>query len=110
MDRYLTKPIDTDALLVEINTLLRQAPADKTVLVADENASTAEALSLVLVEKGYTVHHVADRTAFLEKAITSQPDIIIASAEFSEAQGVIQRLRLEEHLPNISVLLYQKKV
>ena len=110
VDRYLTKPIDTDALLVEIDSLLRQDPADKTVLVADENASTVKALSLVLVEKGYTVHYVADRTAFLEKAITSQPHIIIASAEFSEAQDVIQRLRLEEHLQNISVLLYQKKV
>ena len=110
VDRYLTKPIDTDALLVEIDSLLQQGPADKTVLVADENAATVKTLSLVLEERGYAVHFAADRTAFLEKAITSQPDIIIASAEFSETQDVIQRLRLEEHLQNVSVLLYQKKV
>jgi PleD family two-component response regulator len=79
------------------------------VLVADENAVTVKALSQVLAEKGYTVHEAFDRIGFLEQAITNQPDIIIANAGFSETPDVIQRLRLEEHLYNVSVLLYQKK-
>ena len=39
VDRYLTKPIDTDLLFREVGTLIEQKKSHKRVLVVDEDAS-----------------------------------------------------------------------
>ena len=38
VDRYLTKPIDTDLLFREVGTLIEQKKSHKRVLVVDEDA------------------------------------------------------------------------
>ena len=40
VDRYLTKPIDTDLLFREVGALIEQKTSHKRVLVVDEDAST----------------------------------------------------------------------
>ena len=40
VDRYLTKPIDTDLLFREVGALIEQKKSHKRVLVVDEDAST----------------------------------------------------------------------
>ena len=55
VDRYLTKPIDTDLLFREVGALLEQKKSHKRVLVVDEDTSTVKTLTDVLTSRGYTV-------------------------------------------------------
>ena len=55
VDRYLTKPIDTDLLFREVGTLIEQKKSHKRVLVVDEDASTVRTLTDVLTARGYSV-------------------------------------------------------
>lgn len=54
-DSYLSKPIDVDVLLGEIDTLLNQRSSHKHVMVVDENEDTVNSLRAVLTTKGYQV-------------------------------------------------------
>ena len=44
VDRYLTKPIDTDLLFKEVGELIEQKKSHKHVLVVDDDASTVKTL------------------------------------------------------------------
>ena len=55
IDRYLTKPIDTDLLFRDVGTLIEQKKSHKRVLVVDEDATTVKTLSDVLTARGYSV-------------------------------------------------------
>ena len=55
VDRYLTKPIDTDLLFREVGALIEQKKSHKRVLVVDEDASTVKTLTDVLTTRGYSV-------------------------------------------------------
>ncbi|MGD1873141.1 MAG: ATP-binding protein [Mastigocoleus sp.] len=55
IDRYLTKPIESQKLISEINSLLSQDISTKKVLVVDKNSSTLLTLSEVLQTQGYNV-------------------------------------------------------
>ena len=55
VDRYLTKPIDTDLLFREVGALIEQRKSHKRVLVVDEDASTVRTLTDVLTSRGYSV-------------------------------------------------------
>ena len=44
VDRYLTKPIDTDLLFREVGALIEQKKSHKRVLVVDEDATTVKTL------------------------------------------------------------------
>ena len=52
VDRYLTKPIDTDLLFREVGTLIEQKKSHKRVLVVDEDESTVRTLTDVLTARG----------------------------------------------------------
>jgi len=106
VDRYLTKPIDTDLLFREVGTLLEQRTSRKRVLVVDEDATTIRTLTDVLTARGY---HVSDaRSADLvEKAKHLQPDIIMLNSVSSTSPEVVQMLRFEKGLENVLFLVYQ---
>ena len=55
VDRYLTKPIDTDLLFREVGALIEQKKSHKRVLVVDEDSSTVKTLTDVLSTRGYSV-------------------------------------------------------
>lgn len=107
VDRYMTKPIDTPALLKEIETLLRQPPSKKNVLLVDENASTVQTLAKVLQAKGYGVVEAYDDESMIEKALVSNPDMIIVNAMLAEKRDLVKLLRFEKGLDNVSILLYR---
>lgn len=105
IERYLMKPIETDTLLHEIGTLTTQGNSSKKVLVVDEDVSTVKTLAEVLQAKGYSVVEAIDAQELREKAMTVQPYMIIANANFWERSEVIKTLRFEKGLENVFFIL-----
>ena len=106
VDRYLTKPIDTNLLFTEIGDLLEQVKSRKKVMVVDENSGTVNTLTDVLKAKGYFVVE-SDGRELVEKAVATQPDIIMINSLLSGKQEIVQTLRFEKGLENVLFLVYQ---
>ncbi len=106
VDRYLTKPIDTDLLFREVGALLEQRKSHKRVLVVDEDISTVKTLTDVLTARGYTVSE-ARGDDLVEKARAMQPDIIMLSSVASARSDAVQMLRFEKGMDNVLFLVYQ---
>jgi signal transduction histidine kinase/DNA-binding response OmpR family regulator/ligand-binding sensor domain-containing protein len=106
VDRYLTKPIDTDALIREVGALLEQGKSHRKVMVVDEDASTVKTLAEVLQARGYHVVE-ANGTELIKKAVSEKPDIIILNSLLSEKQEVVKTLRFEKGLEEVLFLVYQ---
>ncbi len=107
VDRYLTKPIDTELLFKEVGTLIEQKRSRKRVLVVDQDASTVKTLTDVLKSRGYTVTE-ARGDNLLEAAKALQPDIIMMNSVSSANPEAVQLLRFEKGLENVLFLVYQE--
>jgi CheY-like chemotaxis protein len=106
VDRYLTKPIDTDLLFREVGALLEQKTSHKHVLVVDEDTTAVKTLTDVLTARGYRVSE-ASAADLLEKARAIQPDIIMLSSVASAQSNAVQMLRFEKGMDNVLFLVYQ---
>jgi signal transduction histidine kinase/DNA-binding response OmpR family regulator len=106
VDRYLTKPIDTDLLFREVDSLIEQKKSHKRVLVVDEDATTVRTLTDVLTARGYSVIE-ARGDDFIERAVAMQPDIIMLNSVSSAQSNAVQMLRFEKGMENVLFLVYQ---
>ncbi|HRX93179.1 MAG TPA: response regulator, partial [Chitinophagaceae bacterium] len=106
VDRYLTKPIDTNLLFNEIGSLLEQGKSKKKVMIVDEDTGAINTLTDVLKAKGYTVLE-SDGKELVEKAVTNKPDIIIINSLLSGNQDIVKTLRFEKGMENVLFLVYQ---
>jgi DNA-binding response OmpR family regulator len=106
VDRYLTKPIDTEALLREVGALLQQGKSHRKVMVVDEDASTVKTLAEVLQARGYHVVE-ANGPELVKKAVAEKPDIIILNSMLSGKQELVKSLRFEKGLEDVLFLVYQ---
>ncbi|MEP7271956.1 MAG: ATP-binding protein, partial [Acidobacteriota bacterium] len=106
VDRYLTKPIDTNLLFKEVGDLLGQGKSKKKVMIVDEDATAVRTLAEVLQARGYSVVE-ANGADLVEKALSLKPDIIILNTLFSGKQEVVKTLRFEKGLENVLFLIYQ---
>ncbi len=106
VDRYLTKPIDTDLLFREVGSLIEQKKSHKRVLVVDEDESTLRTLTDVLTARGYSVLEARGED-LVERAVALQPDIIMLSSVSSAQSGAVQMLRFEKGMENVLFLVYQ---
>lgn len=106
VDRYLTKPIDTDLLFREVGTLIEQKTSHKRVLVVDEDASTVKTLTDVLTSRGYSVVE-AKGEDLVSRAVAVQPDIILLNSVTSAQSPAVRMLRFEKGLENVLFLVYQ---
>jgi CheY-like chemotaxis protein len=106
VDRYLTKPIDTDLLFREVGTLIEQKKSHKRVLVVDEDASTVKTLTDVLTARGYSVVE-AKGEDLVARAVAVQPDIILLNSVSSAQSNAARMLRFEKGLENVLFLVYQ---
>src|SRR5579863_7918603 len=106
VDRYLTKPIDTQLLFSEIGNLLEQGKSRKKIMVVDEDSVTIRTLTDVLEAKGYQVVE-SDAKELVENAIAAQPDIIILNSLISDKHEIVRTLRFEKGLENVLFLIYQ---
>ncbi len=106
VDRYLTKPIDTNLLFAEIGSLLEQGKSKKKVMVVDEDSATVNTLIEVLTTKGYDVME-SNEKELMQKAVAHQPDIIIINGVLSGNQDIVRTLRFENGLENVLFMVYQ---
>ena len=106
VDRYLTKPINTTELFAEVGSLLEQGKSKKKVMVVDEDSEAVRSLTDVLKTKGYHVVE-SDGKELMQKAISTQPDIIILNSVLSDKHEIVQSLRFEKGLENVLFLIYQ---
>ncbi|MFN7914411.1 MAG: ATP-binding protein [Vicinamibacterales bacterium] len=107
VDRYLTKPIDTDLLFREVGALIEQRKSHKRVLVVDDDASAVKTLTDVLNARGFSVTEVRGDD-LLEKARALRPDIIMISSS-DPAPAVVQTLRFEKGLENVLFYVYRQE-
>lgn len=105
IDRYYTKPVNTEHLLEGIGALISQGGSKKKVLVVDQDESTVKTLTEVLEAKGYTVVVVNDWEGWIRKAREEKPDMIIIDASFSKCYDIVKTLRFEKGLENTLLLL-----
>ena len=105
VDRYLTKPINTDILFREVGALLEQRKTHKRVLVVDDDASAVKTLTEVLKARGYSVTEARGHDLF-EKAKMLQPDIIMLSSS-DPKPDIVQTLRFEKGLENVLFFVYR---
>ncbi len=106
VDRYLTKPIDTDLLFREVGALIEQRKSHKRVLVVDEDASTVKTLTDVLTARGYSVAE-ASGDDLVARALAVQPDIILLNSVSSAQSSAVRMLRFEKGLEHVLFLVYQ---
>jgi PAS domain S-box-containing protein len=106
VDRYLTKPVDTEALLREVEALLAQGASHRKVMVVDEDSSTVKTLSDVLQARGYSVVEASSGSEAISKALTTQPSMIILNTIISEQYDIMKTLRFEKGLDNVYFLFY----
>ena len=74
-------------------------------MVVDEDSTAVRSLTDVLEAKGYNVVE-SDGKELVQKAIDTQPDIIILNSIHSGKEEV-QALRFEKGLEHVLFLLYQ---
>ncbi len=106
VDRYLTKPINTDQLFHEVEELLEQGVSKKKVLVVDEDASAVKSLTDVLSARGYKVMETSAKNLVVT-ATESQPDIIMLNAVSNGDQKVIKDLKLQKGMENVMFFIYE---
>jgi signal transduction histidine kinase/CheY-like chemotaxis protein len=106
VDRYLTKPIDTELLFKEVGALIEQKKSHKRVLVVDEDATTVRTLTDVLMARGYSVME-ARGDDLLNRAVAVKPDIIMLNSVSSARSDAVQMLRFEKGMENVLFLVYQ---
>jgi DNA-binding response OmpR family regulator len=106
VDRYLTKPIDTELLFREVGALIEQKKSHKRVLVVDEDATTVRTLTDVLTARGYSVLEARGED-LLNRAMAIKPDIIMLNSVSSAQSDAVQMLRFEKGMENVLFLVYQ---
>ena len=106
VDRYLTKPIDTEKLFHEVDELLEQGVSHKRVLVVDEDATAVKSLTDVLTARGYKVME-ANHDKLLEAASEMKPDIIMLKSLDKLEKKAINELKFQKGMENVMFFVYQ---
>lgn len=108
-DKYLIKPINSEALLKEMEILISQGTSTKKVLVVDENGSAVKALADVLQAKGYSVVEVFSTDEVLSKAKSVKPDMMIAKSLVLEHPDLVKTWRFEKELEDVFFILVNEE-
>ncbi|BAY07706.1 PAS domain S-box protein [Calothrix sp. NIES-2098] len=109
IDRYLTKPINTEQLRSEIGSLLSQGTSNKKVLVVDKNASTLKTISDVLQTQGYNVIEASNPQECIKKALSVKPDMIVIDSILSQETDLVKTLRFEKELENVLFIMLSER-
>lgn len=106
-DRYLSKPIDVEKLLGEIDSLLRQHATRKHVLVVDENDTAVTSLRDVLLAKGYHVE-VVERGDGTENMSVLLPEQAMVSGSAEQSAQVIASMQMSRGKEHVLLVVTKK--
>jgi signal transduction histidine kinase/DNA-binding response OmpR family regulator/methyl-accepting chemotaxis protein len=109
VDRYLSKPINSAALLTDIEGLLTRRAGPRQVLIVDNDAAVGQTLTQILRDKGYGVTEAQTTAEFVEKGVAANLDIILINAKFSERSPAVRAARFDQGLNNVVMLFYQSQ-
>ena len=103
-DRCLTKPINAELLLHEVQVLISQGVSHRKILVVDQDEHTVKTLVEVLKTKGFSVTEALNDADLLRQT-AAHPDVVIANSQFWQQSTAVQALKLEKGLENVLLLL-----
>src|SRR5437762_5875710 len=83
----------------------RTRVAQKTLLVADDDASIRSLLEQLLSEEGFTVLEASTGTEVVDKVKESSPDLVIMDVRMPELDGIEALSRLKASNPKTAVLI-----
>ncbi len=105
VDRYLTKPVNMEDLLSEVESLLSAGQTRRRVMVVDEDAQVLRTITGMFTANGYTAFGTSDGDEALKMAEELKPDMVIMDNETSMRLNVVKTLRFENGLENAFFLL-----
>ncbi|MEM8612567.1 MAG: response regulator [Cyanobacteria bacterium P01_H01_bin.105] len=108
VDRYLSKPINTDVLLHDVKTLLDCNNSHRQVLVVDMNASVTKTLTEFLLSQGYTVTESTIDNGGIEKILSLKPDMIVVDSAISMEHTLLSTVQFNKEIANIFIILANK--
>ncbi|WP_341531090.1 response regulator [Nostoc sp. UHCC 0302] len=108
VDRYLTKPINTEELLKEVAALTSESRAKRKVLIVDENVPAAKIITQAIQLRGFDTFEASNGQDTIEKALITKPDLIIVDSMISDKHNLINTLRVEKDLKHIFFVLLSK--
>jgi two-component system response regulator AtoC len=79
--------------------------AQKTILVADDDAAIRSLLRQVLQEDGYLVHEAATGVEVVDKVREEDPDLVIMDVRMPELDGIEALSRVKATNPRTAVLI-----
>ncbi|TNE84251.1 MAG: response regulator [Deltaproteobacteria bacterium] len=104
VDRYLTKPAETEDLLEAVRDLLEQETSPRRVLVVDQNKTMTSEIARLLELRGYQVVGTASETDFIEKAREARPDLIILESILDGHEELLRTIRYEKDLEHVYIV------
>src|SRR5207302_3164361 len=82
-----------------------QKVGQRTILVADDDASIRSLLKQLLSDEGYSVAEAATGTEVVEKVKEVNPDLVIMDVRMPELDGIEALSKLKVSSPKTSVLI-----
>ncbi len=79
--------------------------AQRTILVADDDASIRSLLKQLLSDEGYSVVEATTGTEVVEKVKDTNPDLVIMDVRMPELDGIEALSKLKVSSPKTSVLI-----
>lgn len=86
--------------------------AKKKILVVEDEADVASALSMLLEDRGYDIILAKDGPAALEKARSEKPDLILLDIMLPKIDGfkVARMLKFDENFRHIPIIMLTAKI
>jgi DNA-binding response OmpR family regulator len=120
VDGFVAKPCEEAELTGMIRTILakrrcetrRGQRAQRTILLAENEATTASRLKVALLSAGYAVDTVGSGPELLEKAATNKPDIILMNEilPYLNGNAVATLLDVMPSTSEIPIVIYDDTI
>jgi signal transduction histidine kinase/DNA-binding response OmpR family regulator len=105
IDRFLTKPLDVDALLAEVSALLQREHAPGRVLLVDDDPGSSDTVRRALADRGIHVVGTCTGAQAVAQAHETSPDVIIVEAHVPARGAVVRAVRSDPALQHITCVV-----